>query len=154
MVPERLTLFFTNFVFEPCFSSFVLIRTPFSFSCFQHIFWYFLLNFVVFSPFQTFSYNSRGIIQAELSLSILIKMHIQEYQQNRMKYGTSIGKKELAIRIMELVYALHSVDILHGDIKPDNFMVVGDYRQVVQFFFHLYIRRGLAKAPQFITWIN
>ena len=45
-----------------------------------------------------------------------------------MKYGTSIGKKELAIRIMELVYALHSVDILHGDIKPDNFMVVGDYR--------------------------
>lgn len=51
-----------------------------------------------------------------------------EYQQHRMKYGLDIGKQELAIRLMELVYALHSVGILHGDIKPDNFMVVGEDR--------------------------
>ena len=45
-----------------------------------------------------------------------------------MQYKKDIGKVELAIRMMELVHALHTIGILHGDIKPDNFMVVGETR--------------------------
>jgi serine/threonine protein kinase len=59
----------------------------------------------------------------ELPLGTLL-----EYQQKRMKLGLGLGKEELAIRLMELVYALHRAGILHGDIKPDNFMVVGQER--------------------------
>jgi len=51
-----------------------------------------------------------------------------QYQHERMQYKKDIGKVELAIRMMELVHALHTIGILHGDIKPDNFMVVGETR--------------------------
>ena len=35
---------------------------------------------------------------------------------------------QLALQILSLVDALHSVDIIHGDIKPDNFLVYSDYK--------------------------
>jgi len=42
--------------------------------------------------------------------------------------GISIHKELCALEVMKIINSLHQIGILHGDIKPDNFMVVNTTR--------------------------
>ncbi|CAK8680527.1 unnamed protein product [Clavelina lepadiformis] len=68
----------------------------------------------------TYIYNDASVFVCDYleqgTLLDLIRTCVQE--------GKDLDYVGIALTILELVNALHSVGIIHGDVKPDNFMVV------------------------------
>jgi len=62
-----------------------------------------------------------------MSLSLLSDdSRIQDLVKQSALHRTDLDRFAIAIDVMRLIDALHSVGVIHGDVKPDNFMVVSE----------------------------
>ncbi|KAA6385034.1 MAG: putative NEK protein kinase [Streblomastix strix] len=85
----------------------------------------------VVQPLGFFLNEDEDSYRAYLVLEYCSRGDLRKYIQNMKKSGTEISDRrafELIAQIISAVHQLHANSIIHGDLKPENVLVMEDYK--------------------------
>ncbi|KAA6396813.1 MAG: putative AGC family protein kinase, partial [Streblomastix strix] len=85
----------------------------------------------VVQPLGFFLNQDEDSIKAYLVLEFCERGDLRKYIKNMMESGTEISNRkafELIAQVTSAVHQLHVNSIIHGDLKPENVLVMQDYR--------------------------